>query len=58
MKQLDYYQLGMLQVLVDKKLASLESAIENNRTSPFTLLAVTEYNEIDSILKDMKQKLE
>lgn len=58
MKKLDYYQIGMLQFLVDKKMDALETAIANNRTSPFTELSLSEYNEIDSILKDMKKEVE
>jgi len=56
MKQLDYYQIGLLSVLVDKKMDSLEQAIENKRTSPFTTMALSEYAEIDAILKDMKSQ--
>ena len=58
MKQLDYTQISLLRVLVDKKMDSLETAIENNRTSPFTLIALNEYAEIDAILKDMKIALD
>ena len=57
MKKLDYTQINLLLVLVDKKMATLESAIENNRISPFTEIALNEYNEIESILKDMRMEV-
>lgn len=58
MKKLDYYQISLLRVLVDKKMDALETAINTNRHSPFTTLALSEYNEIDAILKDMEMELE
>jgi hypothetical protein len=56
MKQLNNHQIALLRVLVDRKMDSLETAITNNNSSPFTEIALKEYNEIDAILKDMKEK--
>jgi hypothetical protein len=57
MKNLDHEMISLLQVLIDKRMDKLEQAIEQKRTSPFTLLYLSKYAEIDSILRDMKSKL-
>ena len=54
MKNLDLFQICKLRMLIDRKMDSLEQAIENKRTSPFTVSVLSEYAEIDAILQDMQ----
>lgn len=56
MKNLDLFQICKLRVLVDQKMDKLEQAIENKRTSPFTVSVLSEYAEIDEILRDMQSQ--